>query len=222
MCEQLTFFDFSGSVVVLKLVASVIVGCMLLLGSACCITDVTETTTDPLASELADWFEFSFPMTVGVRAPVFLFLVVWVVVLPVDELDLAWPMFLCIVFGLPTFVFIAEAVAAAVAATAATVVATPSCPNTLSDCVTIVSTKLEVVNLLELVELSLGVLRPLLLLSSATPFISKLGLAFDLLLEFVVDLELELFRLPLDDLTGISASFSGDESDEPLSAGMGL
>lgn len=129
-------------------------------------------------------------------------------------------MFLCAALELPAFVFIAEAVT--VGATVVTV-PLPSCPNTLSDCVTIVSTKLEVVNLLELVELSLGVLRPLPpLLSSATPFISKLGLALDLLLEFALDLELELFRLPLDDLIGVSASFSGDESDEPLSAGIGL
>jgi len=129
-------------------------------------------------------------------------------------------MFLCAALELPLLVFIAEEVTAAVAAV---VMMLPSCPNTLSDCVTIVSTKLEVVNLLELVELSLGVLRPLLpLLSSATPFISKLGLAFDLLLEFAVDLELELLRLPLDDFIGVSASFSGDESDEPLSAGIGL
>lgn len=49
-----TFFDFSGSVVVLKLVASVIVGCTLLLGMVCCTTLLTATTTEPLVSELAD------------------------------------------------------------------------------------------------------------------------------------------------------------------------
>lgn len=187
----------------------------------CCTIELTVITTDPLASELADWFEFSFPITVGVRAPVFLFLLVWLdVLLDVDELDFPWPpIFLCATFELPEFVFIAETVA--VVATVV-IVPLPSCPNTLSDCVTMVSTKLEVVNLLELVELSLGVLRPLLpLLSSVTPFISKLGLALDLLLEFALDLELELFRLPLD-FIGVSASFSGDESDEPLSAGIGL
>jgi len=129
-------------------------------------------------------------------------------------------MFLCAALELPALVFIAEVVAVVVTVV---IVPLPSCPNTLSDCVTIVSTKLEVVNLLELVELSLGVLRPLLpLLSSAIPFISKLGLALDLFLEFALDLELELFRLPLDDFIGVSASFSGDESDEPLSAGIGL
>lgn len=140
--------------------------------------------------------------------------------LEVDELDFPWPpTFLCAAFELPAFVLIVEAVA--VVATVVTV-PLPSCPNTLSDCVTTVSTKLEVVNLLVLEELSLGVLRPLLpLLSSTTPFISKLGLALDLLLEFALDLELELFRLPLD-FIGVSASFSGDESDEPLSAGIGL
>lgn len=167
-------------------------------------------------------------MTVGVRAPVFLFLLVWLdVLLEADELDFPWPpMLLCAAFELPPppplLVFIAEAIA--VVATVVTVLAVPSCPNTLSDWVTMVSTKFDVVNLLELVELSLGVLRPLLppLLSSATPFISKLGLALDLLLEFAVDLEPRLFRLPLDDFIGVSASFSGDESDEPLSAGIGL
>lgn len=129
-------------------------------------------------------------------------------------------MLLCTAFELLPLVFNAEAIAAVATVVTAPV---PSCPNTLSDCVTIVSTKLDVVNLLELVELSLGVLRPLPpLLSSVTPFISKLGLALDLLLEFAVDLELKLFRLPLDDFIGVSASFSGDESDEPLSAGIGL
>lgn len=88
-----------------------------------------------------------------------------------------------------------------------------------------VSTKFEVVNFPALAEPSLGVLRPLLLLvSSATPFTSTtLGLVFDLFLEFVVDFEPEPFLLLLDvDFIGVSASFSGDESDDPLSAGIGL
>lgn len=213
---KFTFFVFSGSVVVLKLVASVIVGCTLLFETACCTTELTAITTEPLASELADWFEFSFPITVGVRAPVFLFLLMWLVLFELEELDFAWLIFLY-VLGLFPLVFTAEMFAA-------TVIAPLSCPNTLSDWVTIVSTKFEVVNLLELAELSLGVLRPLPLLSSVIPFISKLGLALDLLLELLVDLELELFRLPLVDAwrLGVSASFSGDESEEPLSADIGL
>ena len=202
--------------VVLKLVASVIVVCTLLLDTACCTTELTAITTEPLASELTDWFEFSFPITVGVRAPVFLFLLWLDVLFDDEEFDFVCPLFLW-----PELEFDPDLMV--VAATAAVVDVVPSCPNTLSDWVTIVSTKFEVVNLLEFVVLSLGVLRPLLLLSSATPFISRLGLVFDLFLEFVADLELELFRLPLDeDFIGVSASFSGDESDEPLSAGIGL
>lgn len=88
-----------------------------------------------------------------------------------------------------------------------------------------VSTKFDVVNFPALAEPSLGVLRPLLLLvSSATPFTSTtLGLVLDLFLEFAVDFELEPFLLLLDDdFIGVSASFSGDESDDPLSAGIGL
>lgn len=190
--------------------------CTLLHDTACCTTELTATTTEPLASELTDWFEFSFPITVGVRAPVFLFLLWLEVLFDDEEFDFVCPLFLW-----PELEFDPDLMVAA--ATAAVVDAVPSCPNTLSDWVTIVSTKLEVVNLLEFVVLSLGVLRPLLLLSSATPFISRLGLVFDLFLEFVADLELELFRLPLDeDFIGVSASFSGDESDEPLSAGIGL
>lgn len=95
---------------------------------------------------------------------------------------------------------------------------------------TTVSTKFDVVNLLGLEEeeLSLGVLPPLPIFSSAFPFISKLGLALDLLFELDDDddafvFEFELLRLPLLVVfTGVSASFSGDESDEPLSAGIGL
>ena len=190
--------------------------CTLLHDTACCTTELTATTTEPLASELTDWFEFSFPITVGVRAPVFLFLLWLEVLFDDEEFDFVCPLFLW-----PELEFDPDLMVAA--ATAAVVDAVPSCPNTLSDWVTIVSTKLEVVNLLEFVVLSLGVLRPLLLLSSATPFISRLGLVLDLFLEFVADLELELFRLPLDeDFIGVSASFSGDESDEPLSAGIGL
>lgn len=113
---------------------------------------------------------------------------------------------------------------ATVTADAAVTEADPSCPNTLSDCVTIVSTKFDVVNFPVFAEPSLGVLRPLLLLvSSATPFTSTLGLVLDLFLEFVVDFELDPFLLLLDDdFIGVSASFSGDESDDPLSAGIGL
>lgn len=207
------FFDFSGSVVVLKLVASVMVVCTLLLETACCTTELTATTTEPLASELTDWFEFSFPITVGVRAPVFLFLLWLDALLDADEFDFVCPLFLWPALAPDPDLIVATAA----------VEVLPSCPNTLSDWVTIVSTKLEVVNLLGLVVFSLGVLRPLPLLSSATPFSSRLGLVLDLFLELVVDLELELFRLPLDeDFIGVSASFSGDESDEPLSAGIGL
>jgi len=38
----------------LKLVASVTVGCTLLLGTVCCTMELIVITTDPLASELAD------------------------------------------------------------------------------------------------------------------------------------------------------------------------
>lgn len=68
-------------------------------------------------------------------------------------------------------------------------------------------------------------LRPLPLLSSVIPLTSRLGLAFDLLFELDVDdFELEPLRFVVleDVFRGISASFSGEESDEPLSAGIGL
>lgn len=71
----LDFLIFSGSIFVLKLVASVIVGCTVLIG-VCNVVD-EPTIIVPLASELIELFELSFAgITVGVLAPVFLFLLV--------------------------------------------------------------------------------------------------------------------------------------------------
>lgn len=62
-------------------------------------------------------------------------------------------------------------------------------------------------------------------LSSIVPFISILGLGFILFFVFVVDFELDPLRFVVVVIVvvvvvfnGISASFSGDESDDPLSA----
>lgn len=211
----------------LKLVASVTVGWIVLLGVDCTI-ELTLTTTEPLTSEQTELFELSLPGTVGVRAPVLRFLLVWLEDLlddDDDELDFDWPLFLC-----ATCVLDADLTAATGGGTGpgAGTGPVPSWPNTLSDWVTMVSTKLEVVNLLDAkleAFASFGVLWPLPLLSSVIPLFSRLGLAFDLLFELDVDdFELEPLRfVALDKVfKGISASFSGEESDEPLSAGIGL
>lgn len=97
-----------------------------------------------------------------------------------------------------------------------------SVPKTLSLCVTMVSTKFDVVNLAG--TLSLGVLLPVLR-SSSTPFTSKFGLGFDLLFDvdaLALEFELRLFPLVPAGFVGVSDSFSAEESDDPLSAGIGL
>lgn len=175
---------------------------------------------DPLVSEVTDWFEFSLLKAVGVRDPVFLFLLIWLgVLLDVKVTDFDWLRFFWLRPELEAdLVIVVEENETVVIG-----ILVLSWPNTLSDWVTIVSTKLEVVNLLELAAFSFGVLLPLLFFSSVTPLSSTLGLIFLFLIE-ALDLKFEFLRLALfaDDLTIVSDSFSGDESDDPLSAGIGL
>lgn len=143
----------------------------------------------------------------------------------IDELDLGWLLFLFV-----KLIFIPDLRPPVETKSEEMVLLLLfSWPNTLSDWVTTVSTKFEVVNLLEPgVDddvVSFGILRSLAFFSSITPSTSKLGLVFNLFFKFNVvdDLRLELLRFTVVEVfEGKSISFSGDESEDPLSAGIGL